>query len=108
VDARPAPGSDQLRRAHVERAHQHAELARRRYVAVDPDSRLVADTLEVDWNAAIQALQGAQDEHDRQTAAANAALDDRGKAEIRQLATDFSKLWNGPATPARERGSPGC
>jgi hypothetical protein len=35
--------------------------ARRRYLAVDPDNRLVADTLEADWNHAPGALQAAQD-----------------------------------------------
>ena len=98
-----ASEADQLRRSHVERARQHADLARRRYLAVDPDNRLVADTLEADWNDALRALQAAQDEYDRQTAAANTALDEKRKAQIRQLATDFPKLWSDPATPARER-----
>jgi hypothetical protein len=43
--------ADQLRQSHVQRARQRAELARRRYLTVDPDNRLVADTLEADWNA---------------------------------------------------------
>jgi DNA invertase Pin-like site-specific DNA recombinase len=47
-----ADEADRLRRQQVERAHQRAELARRRYLAVDPDNRLVADTLEADWNDA--------------------------------------------------------
>src|SRR6185437_15927912 len=81
----------------------HADLARRRYLAVDPDNRLVADTLEADWNDALRALQAAQDEYDRQTATANAALDDGRKTQIRELATDFPRLWSDPATPARER-----
>ena len=98
-----AEEADQLRRSHVDRARQHAELARRRYLAVDPDNRLVADTLEGDWNDALRSLQAAQDEYDRQTAAANAALDERRKAQIRQLATDFPALWSDPATPPRER-----
>ena len=41
-----AGDADRLRRQHVERAQQRAELARRRYLAVDPGNRLVADTLE--------------------------------------------------------------
>src|SRR5439155_2208650 len=45
-----------LRAAHVERARYHADLARRRYLAVDPANRLVADTLEADWNTALRAL----------------------------------------------------
>ena len=98
-----ADEADQLRKTHVQRARQHAELARRRYLAVDPDNRLVADTLEADWNDTLRALQTAQDDYDRQTAAANAALTEQHKQRIRQLASDFPTLWNDPATPARER-----
>jgi DNA invertase Pin-like site-specific DNA recombinase len=98
-----ADHADQLRRSHVDRARQHAELARRRYLAVDPDNRLVADTLEADWNDSLRALHAAQDEYDRQTAAADTQLDDHRKAQIRQLASDFPALWTDPATPARER-----
>jgi hypothetical protein len=98
-----ADEADQLRRSHVERARQHAELARRRYLQVDPDNRLVADTLEGDWNDALRTLQASQDEYDRQAAAANTLLDERRKAQIRQLATDFPALWSDPATPPRER-----
>ena len=45
-----------LRAAHVERARYHADLARRRYLAVDPANRLVAGTLEADWNTALRAV----------------------------------------------------
>ncbi len=98
-----ADEADQLRRSHVDRARQRAELARRRYLAVDPDNRLVADTLEADWNDALRAVQAAQDEYEHQTAAAKTALTEQHKQRIRQLASDFPKLWNDPATPARER-----
>ena len=37
-----AADADALRAAHVERARYHADLARRRYLAVDPANRLVA------------------------------------------------------------------
>jgi DNA invertase Pin-like site-specific DNA recombinase len=98
-----ADEADQIRRSHVERARQHAELARRRYLAVDPDNRLVADTLEADWNDALRTLQAAQDQYERQTAAAKAALTEQHKKRISQLASDFPQLWNDPVTPARER-----
>ena len=52
-----AADADTLRRQHVERARHRADLARRRYLAVDPDNRLVADSLEADWNDALRALQ---------------------------------------------------
>src|SRR6516162_6963514 len=40
--------TDTLRRKHVERAQYEAELARRRYMSVDPANRLVADSLEAE------------------------------------------------------------
>jgi DNA invertase Pin-like site-specific DNA recombinase len=98
-----ADEADRLRQSHVERARQRAELARRRYLAVDPDNRLVADTLEADWNDALRALQVAQDEYERASAAAHAALTDEHKTRIRALAADFPVLWADPATPPRER-----
>src|SRR5208283_4347006 len=60
-----AAEADALRAAHVERARYHADLARRRYLAVDPANRLVADTLEADWNTALRALHDAQDTYDQ-------------------------------------------
>jgi DNA invertase Pin-like site-specific DNA recombinase len=98
-----ADEADRLRRSHVERARQRAELARRRYLAVDPDNRLVADTLEADWNDALRTLQTAQDEYERASAAAKNALGDEQTARIRALAADFPALWSDPATPQRER-----
>src|SRR5262249_32156966 len=98
-----ASQADALRRHNVERARHRAELARRRYLAVDPDNRLVADTLEADWNDALRALQAAQDDSQKATAAAAAALTEEHKARIRALASDFPALWSDPATPARER-----
>src|SRR6266566_1991574 len=41
----------------LERAQYEADLARRRYVAVDPDNRLVARSLERDWNEKLAELE---------------------------------------------------
>ena len=98
-----ADEADALRRTHVERARQRAELARRRYLAVDPDNRLVADSLEADWNETLRSLQDARDDYEHATAAARIALDDDHKARVRALAADFPALWSDPATPQRER-----
>ena len=40
--------ADRLRRIQVDRAAYEAKLARRRYMQVDPENRLVADSLEAD------------------------------------------------------------
>jgi hypothetical protein len=101
--------ADQLRQSHVQRACERADLAHRRYLAVDPTNRLVAETLEADWNDALRALQAAQDEYERATAAANAKLTDQHKQRIRQLATDFPALWSDQHPDnASANGSPGC
>jgi DNA invertase Pin-like site-specific DNA recombinase len=98
-----AEQADALRRQHVQRAHERVDLARRRYLTVDPSNRLVADSLEADWNDALRALRDAQDTYDRASTAAAAALTEERKTQIRALATDFPTLWANPDTPQRER-----
>src|SRR5262249_30052269 len=92
-----------LRAAHVERARYHADLARRRYLAVDPDNRLVAGTLEADWNTALRALNDAQAAYDKASEQHAGTLTPAQKTRIARLATDLPGIWNDPATPMRER-----
>jgi hypothetical protein len=58
--------TDPLHRRAVERARDEADLARRRYLQVDPANRLVADELEAHWNAALQQVAEAQETYERQ------------------------------------------
>jgi Recombinase len=97
-----AVDADQLRRCQVERARHAAEQARRRYLAVDPDNRLVAANLEADWNDALRALTAAQEDYERRSANAT-PLSERDKERIAALAADFPGLWNDKRTPQRER-----
>ena len=98
-----AAQADALRAAHVERARYHADLARRRYLAVDPANRLVAGTLEADWNTALRALNDAQAAYDKAREQHHGQLTDAQKDRIAQLVTDLPGIWNDPATPPRER-----
>jgi DNA invertase Pin-like site-specific DNA recombinase len=97
-----AEEADRLRRQQVERARYEADLAQRRYLRVDPDNRLVADSLEAEWNHKLRALGAAQEDYDRQRQA-DQTLDPEKRAQILALATDFPRLWRDPATPDRER-----
>jgi DNA invertase Pin-like site-specific DNA recombinase len=92
-----------LRAAHVERARYHADLARRRYLAVDPANRLVAGTLEAGWNTALRELNDAQAAYDKAREQHTGQLTPAQKARIGQLVTDLPAIWNDPATPMRER-----
>ena len=95
--------ASRLRRMQVERAQYEADLARQRFMNVDPNHRLVADGLEADWNAKLRALQGAQERCDREQATDRALLTAEQRAQVLVLATDFPRLWRNPQTPARER-----
>ncbi|MDA8057872.1 MAG: recombinase family protein [Actinomycetota bacterium] len=97
-----AQEADQLRHQQVERARYEVELAQRRYLRVDPDNRLVAATLEAEWNNRLRALEAAQENYDRQRAA-DTLMDDESRQRVLALATDFPRLWSNPDTPARER-----
>jgi hypothetical protein len=97
-----AAQADQIRAAHVERAQHAADAARRRYLAVDPANRLVADTLESDWNDKLRELADARDEYNK-ACRASTSPDEIQRDRIRALAADFPALWNNPATPIRER-----
>jgi len=95
--------ADRLRRQHVDRARYEAELAQRRFLKVDPDNRLVADTLEADWNGKLRALAAAQDAYEKASAADVNLVTDTERAELMALATDFPRLWRDSRTQMKEK-----
>lgn len=95
--------ADRLRSCHVERARYEADLARRRFMRVDPENRLVADQLEAEWNSRLRAVTEAQEEYERQRQSDRMNLDDAQRARVLALAADLPKLWSESSTPDRER-----
>ena len=83
-----------LRAKQLARARYDAELARRRYLSVDPANRLVADALEAGWNERLRELDSLTQEHDRQQTADQKLLGDEARARIRALAENFPRVWN--------------
>jgi hypothetical protein len=57
---------DRLCLQQVARAQYEADLARRRYMRVDPENRLVADSLEAEWNSKLRTLAEEQQQCERQ------------------------------------------
>jgi hypothetical protein len=90
-------------RQHVERARYEADLARRRFMQVDPDNRLVADTLEAEWNAKLKVLNSAQEEFETKKKIEFQVVTSAQRQEILRLASDFPKLWRDPSTTDRDR-----
>jgi DNA invertase Pin-like site-specific DNA recombinase len=95
--------ADRLRHRQVERAQYEADHARRRYMQVDAANRLVADSLEAEWNAKLRALSEAQEEYRSQHEADRLAVGKDERQRILALVTDFPAAWRDPNTPQRER-----
>jgi hypothetical protein len=95
--------TDGLRQQRVDRARYEAELARRRYMSVDPANRLVADALEAEWNQKLQAHAAAQEEYDRYSRQQRLRADEETRRQILSLSSDFPRLWNDPSIEPRER-----
>lgn len=87
----------------TERARYDMELAKRRYLRVDPDNRLVAAELEHDWNQKAGAYESAKMAYEQKCDAEVRAVDDEMKAALAQLVTDFPDVWNDPGTSNKEK-----
>ena len=95
--------ADALRAQQVVRAQYEADLAGQRYRRVDPNNRLVASTLEAEWNAALRKLQETRqnEEHHRQKD--RMRVDESVRAEVLALSSDFPAVWNNPHTTDQDR-----
>jgi len=95
--------AERLRMQQVERVRHDADLARRRYMLVDPDNRLVVDTLEADWNEKLRALRDAKEACERRRNEDQIQVNEEVRSRVKALTTDFSRLWNDPNTSDRDR-----
>jgi hypothetical protein len=95
--------ADRLRLRAVERARIEADLAQRRFMLVDPNNRLVADTLEREWNDKLRVLVHTQEERERGRQQDRLALDDAIRDRLVTMTTDFKTLWFDPSLPNRDR-----
>ncbi|MET4369745.1 transposase [Bradyrhizobium sp. LB12.1] len=95
--------ADRLRRRSIERAQIEADLAQRRFMMVDPNNRLVADTLEGEWNDKLRVLAKAREDRERAREQDQLVLDEAIRERLIAMTVDFSKLWADPDTPDRER-----
>ena len=94
---------DALRRQHVERTRYEAELARRRYMKVDPDNRLVADNLEAEWNDKLRLHAEAAEDYERRSKQQAMVLGAENRQRIIDLAEQLPRIWQDPRVDYRER-----
>jgi excisionase family DNA binding protein len=83
-------------------ARYEAERAQRQYDAVEPEHRLVAETLERRWNAALERVQRLQER--LKARAADAQRPPKpDRARLLALAEEFPRVWADPATDVRTK-----
>src|SRR5437588_5787340 len=102
VEAR-ARQADQQWHRQIERAQYEADLARRRYKAVDPDNRLVARSLEREWNEKLAEVEQLEREYALVPKQAALLLTPVQREQIRYLAQDLPAIWHAPTTTFVER-----
>jgi DNA invertase Pin-like site-specific DNA recombinase len=95
--------ADRLRCRAIERAQMETDLAQRRFMMVDPNNRLVADTLEAEWNDKLRALAKAREERESGQKEDQLVFDQRTRERLVAMTADFQKVWADPAVPNRDR-----
>jgi len=95
--------ADRIRAQQVQRAQYEAELARQRFMQVDPNHRLVADRLEAQWNQTLRHVQAAQQECERQRQKDRLLVDEQVRSKVMALASDFPRLWKDRSTRHKDR-----
>ena len=89
--------SQQLELEHYRYA---AGLAERRYREVDPENRLIAATLEREWEAALRAVESAEFALE---AAREQQPDTPPPSYFTDLGASLKRVWNAPETTHRDR-----
>lgn len=87
----------------LERAAYEVRLADRRYKAVDPDNRLVARTLEKEWEEKLYALDELEAQYQEQRQRAHVELDAEDHRRLRQLSGDLSQVFEAETTTMEQR-----
>ena len=87
----------------LERAQHQVDQARRRYASVEPENRLVARTLEQDWETALNEQARLLADHERFQRERPEAPSPAELAAIQDLTQDLPALWRAKTTTQQER-----
>lgn len=87
----------------VERMRYEADRAQKRFEAVDPQNRLVARTLEQQWEERLVELASAESELSKKEQEFPLTLSSEQRRHIRLLGSDLNRVWHAPTTTDRDR-----
>ena len=97
--------AEKMWRQRIERAAYEADRARRQYEAVEPENRLVARTVETEWEQKLGAHRCLLDQHERFLREQPRLLASDEQQQIRALAENLPELWNAQTTTDEDRKS---
>lgn len=100
---RQATDVDRQWKLRLERAQYEARLAERRYKAIDPDHRIVARTLEREWNEKLEVIEQLEREREEVRRREKIEITDVDRARILELARNLPVVWNASTTTHAER-----
>ena len=94
---------DQQWQLRLERAHYEADLAQRRFRAVEPENRLVARSLEHDWNEKLAAIERLEHEYATLPRLMPSLVSPEERQRILALAQDLPSVWQSTTTTQAQR-----
>jgi hypothetical protein len=87
----------------LERTRYEVGLARKRYMSVDPDNRLVAHELESIWNQKISALAKAEEELRISETAIQKSSADIKISELMAIPQNIMDIWNSNSVSVKDK-----
>ena len=87
----------------VERTRYEAQRAERRYLAVDPENRLVARGLEAEWEQRLHDQKQAEEELARRKSIKPRTLSEKERNAILDLGKNLKQVWGAPSTTHRDK-----
>jgi len=90
-------------RQRLEHARYETDRARRQFEAVEPEHRLVARTLEANWEENLRHLEDLEQQYARFQSAQPQTLAVEEREQVRRLAEDLPRLWHASTTTDEDR-----
>jgi DNA invertase Pin-like site-specific DNA recombinase len=87
----------------LERARYQAKRAERQYQAVEPENRLVARSLEKQWEEQLRAVETVEKEYQVWKSSRVGIFTQADREAIVALGSDLPTLWQAPTTTSAER-----
>jgi DNA invertase Pin-like site-specific DNA recombinase len=87
----------------IEAARYEADKAARRYYQVEPENRLVARTLEDQWNKRLEEIERLEKEYEQARQKAPLTITPEQRERMMRLAEDLPALWTAPTTQDKHR-----